>query len=248
MQDVDSGKVKVRTAAIVLAAGKGRRMGGDVRKQFLLLDGKPVLYYSLKAFEESQVDCMILVTAPEDMDYCREEIVRSNGLQKVAAIIPGGRERYHSVFEGLKKVQELWGGNEGCILIHDGARPFINTDIITRAVVDAISYQACVIGMPVKDTIKIADAYGYAKITPNRADVWMIQTPQAFSGQLICSAYDKLMSREEYQLGITDDAMVVESMTDCPVKLTEGSYENIKVTTPEDMAVAEAFLRRKRQI
>lgn len=244
---MDSGKSEVRTAAIVLAAGNGKRMGGDVRKQFLLLEGKPVLYYSLKAFEESSVASIILVTASEDMDYCREEIVNANGFQKVTAIIPGGRERYHSVYEGLRKVQELWGGNKGCILIHDGARPFVDKEIITRAVADAILYQACVIGMPVKDTIKIANADGFAKNTPNRADVWMIQTPQAFSGQLICSAYDRLMSREEYQVGITDDAMVVENMTDCPVKLTEGSYENMKVTTPEDMAVAEAFLRRKRQ-
>lgn len=235
---------KVRTAAIVLAAGSGRRMGGDVKKQFLSLEGKPILYYSLKAFEESPVDCVVLVTGPEDEPYCRGEIIEAYGFQKVAAITNGGKERYHSVYEGLKAVRALWGDCEGCILIHDGARPFVNGGIIERAIADVGKYQACVIGMPVKDTIKIANQAGFAKTTPNRADTWMIQTPQAFAGELIFRAYERLMSREEYQRGITDDAMVVESMTDCPVKLTEGSYENIKVTTPEDMEIAAAILKR----
>lgn len=238
-------KHAVRTAAIVLAAGKGRRMGGDVRKQFMLLGGKPVLYYSLKAFEDSSVDTVILVAGREDLDYCSQEIVEAFDFKKVCCVVPGGRERYHSVYEGLKALDKLWGSREGYVLIHDGARPFVDGEMIRRAVEDAVTYQACVIGMPVKDTIKISDAAGFACLTPERSTVWQIQTPQAFSCGLISGAYEKLMSREEYQQGITDDAMVVENMTDCPVKLTEGSYENIKVTTPEDMEIAEAVLRRR---
>lgn len=238
----------MRTAAIVLAAGKGTRMGGGVRKQYLLLDGKPILYYSLKAFEDSPVDEVILVTGAGEMEFCRTEIVDKYGFHKVTGIVAGGRERYHSVYEGLKALGgEAHLNGQGIVLIHDGARPFADGRIISAAIADAKEYGACVIGMPVKDTIKIADADGFARMTPRRTDTWMIQTPQAFSYSLIRSAYDKLMSRADYQEGITDDAMVVESMAEYPVKLTEGSYENIKVTTPEDMEIAGAILKRRQE-
>lgn len=236
-----------RTAAVILAAGSGTRMGGDVKKQFLLLKDKPILYYSLKAFEESFVNEIILVTSADEIEYCKKEIVERYGFHKVSSIVPGGKERYHSVYAGLavlkeKRVYE----HGGYVLIHDGARPFADETIINNAMAGAVQYGACVIGMPVKDTIKIADSDGFAKMTPKRSDTWMIQTPQAFSYQLIRDAYDKLMGSDAYQAGITDDAMVVETMTECPVKLTEGSYENIKVTTPEDMELAAAILNRRR--
>ena len=118
--------------------------------------------------------------------------------------------------------------------------------MIERIVSDIRSYSAAVAGMPSKDTVKLADADGFASVTPERAHVWMIQTPQGFTYPLIRAAYDKMMSREEYQQGVTDDAMVVETMTDHKVRLTEGSYRNIKVTTPEDMEVAAAFLKNKK--
>lgn len=251
MEDTNRTAKNIRTAAIILAAGKGKRMGGDVQKQYMLLDGKPILYYSLKAFEDSSVDEIILVTGIDEVDYCRSEIVGKYGFHKVSAIVAGGKERYHSVYEGLKVLRN----REECtsepnrveyVLIHDGARPFVDEDMIEESRADAMQFGACVIGMPVKDTIKIADEAGFAKTTPKRADTWMIQTPQAFSYELIYGAYEKLMSRKEYQIGITDDAMVVETMTACPVKLTVGSYENIKVTTPEDMEIAAAILNYRK--
>lgn len=235
-----------RTAAIILAAGRGSRMGGNVSKQFLLLNDKPIIYYSLKAFEESPVDEIILVTGEADILYCQKEIVEQFGFGKVTAVVGGGAERFHSVYAGLQFLKEKKQyGQDDYVLIHDGARPFVDADIIHNAITTAIKYHACVIGMPVKDTIKIADADGFAKLTPKRSDTWMIQTPQAFIYPLIHDAYEKLMSREAYQAGITDDAMVVETMTKHPVKLTEGSYENIKVTTPEDMEIAAAILSRR---
>ena len=128
-------------------------------------------------------------------------------------------------------------------MIHDGARPFADGEIIGRVMEDAVLYGACAAGMPSKDTVKLSDDDGFAKMTPDRNKVWMIQTPQEFSYPLLMEAYDKMMSFEEYQEGVTDDAMVVESMTNVKVRLTKGSYRNIKVTTPEDMFVAEAFLK-----
>lgn len=246
---------EIKTAAIVLAAGSGRRMGGEVRKQFLMLEGYPLLYYSLRAFEESSVEEIILVTGADDIEYCRDEIVNRYGFHKISAVIAGGEERYHSVYEGLKVLGGLNAGwiseEDGSaarryVLIHDGARPFVDRQIIDRAIADAEAFEACAVGMPVKDTIKIADAEGFAKETPRRSLTWMIQTPQAFSYHLIRTAYEKLMSRKEYQEGVTDDAMVVESMTNIRVRLTEGSYENMKVTTPEDMEIAAAILNRRK--
>ena len=247
-------KKNIRFAAVVLAAGKGKRMKSTVQKQFLLLRGKPLLYYALAAFENSPVEDIILVTGAEEAEYCRKEIVERFGFRKVRAIVAGGKERYHSVYEGLKALSELLGYGKNSmtggeeqeqdyVMIHDGARPFVEKEIIQRVMEDTVAYDACVAGMMSKDTVKLADEDGFAAQTPDRSHVWTVQTPQSFSYSLIRDAYDRMMSREEYQQGVTDDAMVVESMTRRRVKLTEGSYRNIKVTTPEDMTVAEAFLR-----
>ena len=226
-------------AAIVLAAGQGKRMNSAVQKQFLLLNGRPLLLYSLEAFQKSKIDRIILVTGKEEIEYCREEITVPYGITKADAIVAGGIERYHSVYEGLKAA-------EGCeeILIHDGARPLVTEKMIHDALDGARKYGACIVGMPVKDTIKVSDQEGFVASTPDRSHLWQIQTPQAFHYSWIRGAYDRLFSREEYQQGVTDDAMVLETMTDHRVRLIEGSYGNIKVTTPEDMAVASALLNR----
>lgn len=226
------------TAAIVLAAGQGKRMESKIQKQFLLLNGKPLITYSLKAFEESGVDRIILVTGEDEISYCRKEVVEKYGFSKVTAVIAGGKERYHSVYEGLKAAREA-----EYVLIHDGARPLLTEKIIDRALKGVKEYGACVAGMPVKDTIKLSDAAGFVASTPDRSRLWQIQTPQAFSYSWIRQAYDKLFSSEEYQRGVTDDAMVLESMSSHKVRLIEGSYSNMKVTTPEDMAVAEALMK-----
>ena len=233
-----------QTAAIVLAAGQGKRMQSAVAKQFLLLNNEPVVCHSLRAFEKSNVETIILVTGADEIEYCREEIVNKYGFKKVSAIVAGGKERYHSVYEGLCALSGVLAG-DGIVLIHDGARPMITQEIIARTIEEAKAHGACVAAMPVKDTIKVADANGFAAATLDRSTLWQIQTPQTFHYDLVWGAYKKLLSDESYQKGITDDAMVVESMCGGSVKLIEGSYENIKVTTPEDMIVAESFLKRR---
>lgn len=234
------GKI-MRIGAICLAAGRGTRMESKVQKQYLLLQGKPVLYYSLKALEESRVDDVVLVVPSGEEEYCQREIVERFGFSKVSKIIAGGAERYHSVIKGLSAVTKV-----DYVLIHDGARPFLSNDIIERSIEGAEKSSACVVGMPVKDTIKIADADGNIEITPDRTRVWQIQTPQAFKYSLIKKAYSLLEKQENAGetsgLSITDDAMVVEHFMNYKVKLVKGSYQNIKITTPEDMMIAEAFL------
>ncbi len=227
---------KQKYAAIVLAAGSGKRMNSKVHKQYLIIQNRPVLYYSLKAFEDSAVDEIVLVVGKGEEKFCRKEIVDKYGISKVKAIVEGGKERYHSVFEGLKQTSDA-----DYVLIHDGARPFVNQDIIRRCMQEVQKYQACVVGMPVKDTIKIADEGGYAKQTPDRKNVWMIQTPQTFSYALIYEAYEEMLKTED--TAITDDAMVLERIKGKKSKLIEGSYRNIKITTPEDLLIANVYLQ-----
>lgn len=227
---------KQKYTAIVLAAGSGKRMNSKVHKQYLIIQDRPVLYYSLKAFEDSAVDEIVLVVGKGEEKFCRKEIVDKYGISKVKAIVEGGKERYHSVFEGLKQTSDA-----DYVLIHDGARPFVNQDIIRRCMQEVQKYQACVVGMPVKDTIKIADEEGYAKQTPDRKNVWMIQTPQTFSYALIYGAYEEMLKTED--AAITDDAMVLERTKGKKSKLIEGSYRNIKITTPEDLLIANVYLQ-----
>ena len=227
---------KQKYTAIVLAAGSGKRMNSKVHKQYLIIQDRPVLYYSLKAFEDSAVDEIVLVVGKGEEKFCRKEIVDKYGISKVKAIVEGGKERYHSVFEGLKQTSDA-----DYVLIHDGARPFVNQDIIRRCMQEVQKYQACVVGMPVKDTIKIADEEGYAKQTPDRKNVWMIQTPQTFSYALIYEAYEEMLKTED--TAITDDAMVMERIKGKKSKLIEGSYRNIKITTPEDLLIANVYLQ-----
>ena len=239
-----------KNIAIVLSAGRGSRMHSDIPKQYMELCGMPVIAWSLKAFQEfDPVDEIILVTSPEDIEYCRCEIIDKYQYDKVSRIVPGGAERYLSVWEGLKAAGEILGGGdhiydgelEPVIFIHDGARPMIDRSILERALQCAQEYSACVVGMPVKDTVKIADAEGYAEHTPDRSLVWQIQTPQVFSFSLVYGAYRKLI--ENGITAVTDDAMVVELESSVRVKLVEGSYRNLKITTPEDIDIAECLIK-----
>ena len=227
---------KTKCTAIVLAAGQGKRMGTKVQKQYLEISGKPVLFYSLDVFQKSDmIDDIILVVGENQEEYCKKEIVDKYHFTKVSQIVKGGSERYHSVWNGLQEVS-----GDGYTFIHDGARPFVTEEILSRAYETVQREKACVVGMPVKDTIKIADEEGFAKETPNRSLVWMVQTPQVFETFLIKNAYSLLMEQEIIQ--VTDDAMVVETMLRKKVKLVEGSYENIKITTPEDLKIAEVLV------
>lgn len=226
---------KKRCTAIVLAGGQGIRMGTAVQKQYIELCGKPVLYYALHTFQNSGViDEIILVVGEGQEEYCRQNIVEKYEITKVSKVVVGGTERYYSVWNGLQEV------SEGYVFIHDGARPFVSGEMIARVYEEVQKYGACVVGMPVKDTIKIADEDGFSRETPNRKDVWMIQTPQVFETGLVKEAYEALLHEKE--ISATDDATAVEQMLGRKVKLVVGSYENIKITTPEDLKIAQALL------
>jgi 2-C-methyl-D-erythritol 4-phosphate cytidylyltransferase len=228
-----------RITAIVLAAGTGKRMNSSVAKQFLILREKPVLYYSLKAFEESSVDDIILVTGSGQMEYCKENIVELYHMKKVTKIIEGGKERYDSVYKALESAEDT-----DYVLIHDGARPFISVDLIETIIEKVVEYKACIVGTPVKETIKIIDADGYITETPNRNTLWSAQTPQAFEYISIKNAYD-MFYKEEMMNGfmITDDAMIYDSYVKSPVKMLLGDYSNLKITTQEDLLLAEEILK-----
>lgn len=226
---------KEKVIAIVLAAGKGKRMKSDTAKQYMMLGKYPVIYYSLKQFEQSGVDEIILVVGEGEVEYCRKEIVEKFQIKKVTNIIEGGKERYESVYYALATIKE-----GEYVLIHDGARPMITEEIIASSIENVKQYRACVVGVPVKDTIKFVDKDNYAKETPDRNFIWAVQTPQSFQLQIIKQAYENMMVSEDKS--VTDDAMVVERYTKQSIKMIMGSYENIKITTPEDLAIAKCFL------
>lgn len=238
----------MENVAIVLAAGSGKRMNSDIKKQYMELCGKPLLYYSLKVMEDSDViSDVILVVADGEKEKVLTDIVKKYNFKKVHDIVIGGKERYHSVMNALDAIS----AHGGCkyVMIHDGARPLITGEIVAQIYGDTCVTKACVTAVRSKDTIKIADELGFAESTPNRSMVWNVQTPQSFEFSLIRSAYATLKEEEarpvQKGITVTDDAMVVETFTNNKVKLVEGSYENIKITTPDDMVYAEAILKRR---
>ena len=224
-------------SAIVLAAGKGSRMKSDKAKQFMDINSKPLLYYSLKVFDASVVDEIVLVTRSSDIDYVREEIVEKYGFQKVRKIVAGGKERFNSVSRGIKACDK----RNKIIMIHDAARPCVTNRMILDSISGARRYKACTVAMPVKDTIKVVDEEGFGIDTPDRRTLYQIQTPQTFDRKTLEEAYERL--RISGDTDITDDTMIVERYLDIKSKMIEGSYENIKVTTPDDIALAEIYLR-----
>ena len=242
---------KKKCTAIVLAAGSGKRMHSETAKQFILLEGRPILWYSLETVERSGLlDECILVTGESDIPYVRREIVERYGFHKVKAVIAGGRERYESVYKALCAMAEEGAAaenREGYVFIHDGARPFLTEAILEATYREACRHRACVAAVPVKDTIKIADKDGFVVETPDRSRLWTVRTPQVFEASLIAEAYRMLFRRqaEAGAVPVTDDAMVLESMLGIPVKLVEASYKNIKITTPEDLQMAEVFLHQE---
>lgn len=229
----------MKCTAIILAAGQGKRMKTKVQKQFLMLQGKPLLYYSLSCFQKSnEINEIVVVTGKDSIDYCRNEIIEKYEFTKVKCITEGGKERYDSVYAGL----EACSADTDYVFIHDGARPFITEDIIKRTKEGAIAYGACIAGVPSKDTMKIIDENNMVSQTLDRSKVWCVQTPQVFLYHLIKEAHDnaKHVNMQE----ITDDAMVVERYKNTQVHIVEGAYDNIKITTPEDLLVAEKILKK----
>ncbi len=230
----------MKTTAICLSAGTGKRMGSTMPKQYMPLKGKPVIYYSLKAMQDSFIDEIILVCGKDDIEYCEKEIVEKYNITKVTKIVPGGKERYHSVLEGLRSSSGEY------IFIHDGARPLLDEKILENAYKCVKEHKACIAAVPVKDTIKIVNSQGYVSETPRRDTVYQVQTPQTFEASIIKRAYEDMALKEmeliEAGVQITDDAMIVELLTGTKVYISEGAYTNIKITTPEDLVLAESLL------
>lgn len=225
--------------AIVLAAGNGSRMKSDIPKQYINIDDRPIIYYSLKVMEESKyIDEVILVTRAEDIDYCRNEIISKYNFSKVKEIIAGGSERYYSVYNGLK-----YASKSDYVWIHDGARPCIDEDILAGLYDASQKYGTAVAGVVTKDTVKIVDEEQMVSTTPQRAKVWIVQTPQVFETKELIKAYDKMLESSSI-CNITDDAMVMESFGTLKVRMVEANYLNIKVTTPEDIFLVEKYLKK----
>lgn len=224
-----------KIAAIILAAGKGSRMHADCPKQFMSLCGKPVLFYSLQVFSACpEIDEIVLVVGEGNIEYCQNEIIGKYKIPKVKAIVPGGSERYWSVWNGLKEVEDC-----EYVLIHDSARPCVTMDMIERSVEEVKKTDACTVGVPVKDTIKVVDESGMGIETPQRDTLWQIQTPQSFSVKLLLRAYEKM--QQESATDITDDTMIVERFAGVNSKVIYGDYCNVKITTPEDLESVEFF-------
>jgi 2-C-methyl-D-erythritol 4-phosphate cytidylyltransferase len=227
----------MKVIALVPAAGMGKRMGAEINKQYLLLAGKPILAHTLQVFEDAPfIDDVYVITPEAEIPYCREHVVERHGLTKVRDIVPGGAERQHSVMNGLLAV--AGASDDDVVLIHDGVRPFVPVRVLERAVEVARSHDGALVAVPAKDTIKVV-VNGIVRETPPREELWLAQTPQAFRYSVIRAAHE--IAAAEMFLG-TDDASLVERMGK-DIHIVMGDYRNIKITTPEDLVLAEAFLR-----
>lgn len=228
--------------AIILAAGSGSRMNSDVAKQYIKLNNREIVSYAIEAFNRHKdIDRIVLVTRKNEIDYCVKQIVERYDYGKVQIVCEGGDERYLSVYNGLRAFGRL--SDDEVVVIHDGARPFVTAKMITDAIAAAKKYGACTTAMPVKDTIKIVDDNLFGRETPERKSVYQIQTPQAFTFDILDGAYNALMAKsKDICYKITDDTMIVEQYKGVQSKMIPGSYENIKITTPEDLKIAAVFV------
>ena len=220
-------------SAIIIAGGKGKRMGAKISKQYIELNGKPILYYTLKRFVDCEgIDKIILVLPKDEIEYCNKEILEKYSL-KVDMIVEGGKERQDSVYNALQKIND-----SEIVLIHDGARAFVSERVIKDGIKYAKIYGAAAPGVMPKDTIKVVDENGFSDSTPDRSKLLAIQTPQTFKLEIIKECHEKV---KENNISVTDDTMVVE-MYNNKVYLYNGEYTNIKVTTPEDLILAERLI------
>ncbi|MBE5936348.1 MAG: 2-C-methyl-D-erythritol 4-phosphate cytidylyltransferase [Lachnospiraceae bacterium] len=226
-----------RITAIILAAGVGKRMNSNIPKQYLKINDKEILYYTIRAFEMSKVDDIVIVTGQDDMEYCKHEIVEKYSFVKVKQIVVGGNERFNSVNNGLNAIVQA-----DYVMIHDGARPCIEIDDINNMIDCVIENNACIMAVKAKDTIKIVKD-GYIIDSPNRELMWQAQTPQVFEYNKIKDAYNNMIKNAVYEkCNITDDASVWSLYNTELVKIYEGKYTNLKITTPEDIDSAKKNL------
>lgn len=224
--------------AIIVAAGKGERMLSNISKQFLLLSGKPILLYSLELFDSlDEIEAIVLVVASEDFSFVRNNLLLSGNLKKKVQIVQGGSNRQQSVLNGLTALDD----DADFVMIHDGARPLISRQVVLNIISESLDHDALAVGVPVKDTIKIVDSQNFVVSTPKREELWIIQTPQMFRREVIFEAHVKAMS--DGFIG-TDDCILVERLGH-NVKMIKGSYHNIKITTPEDLVIAQELINNK---
>ena len=230
----------MKTTVVIVAAGMGSRMKAAKTKQLIEIGGHPILWHTLSAFEAMAViDDVVLVVKQDEMAYIKEEILDNGGFKKVGRVVSGGKERSDSVWKGIEAadMSEL-------IMIHDGARPFIKEENVCELIEELGEYDGAVLAVPVKDTIKEVDNHsGEVTDTLNRNKLWAIQTPQLFRTATIRQAFQ---SREQIQMPIYDDAMLVEATTGGRIRIVSGDDSNIKITTPFDLIVAEAIYRYSR--
>jgi len=232
--------VNVKVVAIIVAGGSGKRMGNSRSKQYLLLGGVPILVHTLRTFERAAVINHVVLVVPEnDIDYTRHSIVEQHQISKVKHIVAGGMQRQDSVRNGLGIVSDE---NE-IVVIHDGVRPFVSEEIINASVQKAFEEDAVTVGVAVKDTVKSVDGNGLIKETLKRDTLWLTQTPQAFKREIIKRAYQKAYEDNIYG---TDDASLVERIN-IKVRMIKGSYDNIKITTPEDIELGEYLLKARKE-
>jgi len=220
---------------LIPAAGMGRRMGATLNKQYLPLNGRPILGHTIALFDQHPlIDKIYVITPADEFELCRREVLEPGNFRKVQDLVPGGAERQDSVRNGL---QACAADPDDIVLIHDGVRPLLQPEIIDKLVAEVQQRGACLVGVPVKDTIKqVVD--GRIEGTPDRSGLWQAQTPQAFRYDQILQAYQ--LAQQDGFRG-TDDASLVERLGQ-PVMVITGSYRNIKLTTPEDLMLARAFL------
>ena len=222
-------------AAVIVAAGKGKRMGTEISKQFLPLRGKEILAHTVEKFEHAEnIRDIVLVTGQDSLQDV-QDMAQEYGWQKIISVVAGGKERQDSVWNGLLAVSE----DTEIVLIHDGVRPFVTEDILNLSIETAVEVGGCVAGVPAKDTIKVCNSENIAVDTPDRSTLWQIQTPQTFQKERIVKAYKQ--AKDAGFIG-TDDASLAE-YSGYPGKVIMGSYRNIKITTQEDLLIGEAFLK-----
>ena len=223
--------------ALIPAAGMGKRMGASINKQYLLLDGLPIVARTIRVFEELPEIAAIYLVIPEaEIPYCREQVVEACGFRKVCAIVPGGKERQNSVMNGLRAMAPVMEQG-GVVVIHDGVRPLISSELLRESIRVAHESDGALVAVPAKDTIKIVRD-GVVASTPDRETLWQAQTPQTFRFDVIYAAH-QAAERDGF-MG-TDDASLVER-SGGQVRVVRGDYRNIKITTPEDLILAESFL------
>lgn len=224
------------TTAIIVAAGRGLRMGETIPKQYLMLAGHPIICHTLTAFNACEsIDQIIWVLPEADLDFCRQHILPQAIVTKPVHLVAGGKERQESVYQGLLA---LGAESDNLVAIHDGVRPLIRSDQMTACIRTAQKSDACILGLPATDTLKQVSDSGSILSTLDRKRIWMAQTPQVFRHALIRNAHESAIDN---QITLTDDAALIEKM-DIPVYFIQGTPYNIKITTKADLQLAEAIL------